>query len=77
MLIEALRRARELAAEREELFASPALAPFPATNVTTAQASWPTAAVLEAFLKLDDHDIMGAVKVWAEHAGSGPFLVVQ
>ena len=67
MLIEALRRARELAAEREELFASPALRRFlyERHDRTSFMAD---RSVLEAFLKLDDHDIMGAVKVWAEHA---------
>ncbi|HOP42620.1 MAG TPA: HD domain-containing protein [Flavobacteriales bacterium] len=66
MLIEALRRARELAAEREELFASPALKRFLYERHETAGFATDRS-VLEAFLQLDDHDIMGAVKVWASH----------
>jgi hypothetical protein len=29
-------------------------------------------AVLNDFLRLDDHDIMGAVKVWADHPDTAP-----
>ena len=67
MLQEALRRARTLALEGHDLFASPALKRFlyerHDRNSFTKDRS-----VLLDFLKLDDHDIMGAVKVWAEHS---------
>jgi HD superfamily phosphohydrolase len=65
MLVQALRRAKHLAMEGTEVFGSPALLRFlsgPHTRVSIAEP-----AVLADFLKLDDHDIMGAVKVWADH----------
>jgi len=66
MLQEALRRARQLAIEGEELFASPALKRFLYEQHDRASFIGDRK-VLADFLKLDDHDIMGAVKVWAEH----------
>lgn len=65
MLVETLRRARQLATAGEALFASPALLRF--LRERHDRASFQDPAVLEDFLKLDDHDIMGAVKVWAAH----------
>ncbi len=67
MLIEALRRARELAAEKEELFCSPALRRFLYADHDH-DSFLKDRGVLEDFLKLDDHDIMCAVKVWMDHA---------
>ncbi len=66
MLQEALRRAKTLALERHELFASPALKRFLYEHHDR-DSFTKDRTVLLAFLKLDDHDIMGAVKVWAEH----------
>lgn len=65
MLVETLRRAKHLATHGTTLFASPALLRF----LTSQQdrASFKDPAVLHDFLKLDDHDIMGAVKVWCDH----------
>ena len=65
MLVETLRRAKQLGTAGVPLFASPALARF----LTQAhdRASFNDPHVLTDFLKLDDHDIMGAVKVWAGH----------
>lgn len=65
MLVETLRRAKELALAGNELFASPALMRFLATEQDGHAFDDP--AVLGDFLKLDDHDIMGAVKVWCDH----------
>lgn len=65
MLVETLRRAKQLAMRGTDLFASPALLRF--LRERHDRASFQDPAVLEDFLKLDDHDIMGAVKVWTGH----------
>ena len=65
MLVETLRRAKHLALQGTPLFASPALLRFLSTRHDRASFNHP--AVLADFLKLDDHDIMGAVKVWCDH----------
>ncbi|MEZ4740589.1 MAG: phosphohydrolase, partial [Flavobacteriales bacterium] len=65
MLVETLRRAKELALQGTALFASPALMRFLATDHDRNAFADP--AILADFLKLDDHDIMGAVKVWCDH----------
>ena len=66
MLQEALRRARTLASSGVAVFGSPALQRF--LVAPHDRNSFRDPAVLLDFLKLDDHDIMGAVKVWAEHS---------
>lgn len=65
MLVETLRRAKQIAMKGDTVFASPALLRF----LTSQQdrASFKDPAVLHDFLKLDDHDVMGAVKVWCGH----------
>lgn len=63
MLIYALRRAKKLVQEGEELFASPALQFFLKNNVTKEDFE-NDASVLETFANLDDYDILGAIKVW-------------
>ena len=66
MLINVLRRAKELVKRGETVFASPALLYFMQRDVTKADfASDPN--VLETFAQLDDYDIMGAIKVWQQH----------
>ncbi len=65
MLVETLRRAKQLAMEGSDLFASPALTRFLRSRHD--RDSFKDPAVLHDFLKLDDHDIMGAVKVWMDH----------
>jgi HD superfamily phosphohydrolase len=65
MLVETLRRAKELALGGTPLFASPALLRFLAADHD--RASFKDPQVLADFLKLDDHDVMGAVKVWCDH----------
>lgn len=65
MLVETLRRAKELAMHGTPVFASPALLRF--LSSAHDRASFNDPAVLADFLKLDDHDIMGAVKVWCDH----------
>jgi hypothetical protein len=65
MLVETLRRAKELALGGTAVFASPALMRFLTTDQD--RKAFDDPAILADFLKLDDHDIMGAVKVWCEH----------
>lgn len=65
MLVETLRRAKDLALQGHAVFASPALQRFLRERHT--RTSFNDPAVLADFLRLDDHDIMGAVKVWAQH----------
>lgn len=65
MLVETLRRAKQLAMDGNTLFASPALQRFLGARLD--RASFQDPAVLADFLRLDDHDIMGAVKVWMQH----------
>lgn len=68
MLVETLRRARQLALRdggAAGLFASPALLRF--LRERHDRASFADPEVLAGFLRLDDHDIMGAVKVWCGH----------
>jgi HD superfamily phosphohydrolase len=66
MLINTLRRAKELVKRGENVFASPALAFFLKNDVTEADFE-NDPKVLETFARLDDFDIMGAVKVWRDH----------
>ena len=65
MLVEALKRAKTLVAGGEALFGSPALQRFLLKAHTGTD--FRDMAVLRDFLRLDDHDIMGAVKVWTGH----------
>ena len=65
MLVETLRRAKQLAMDGSDLFASPELTRFLRSRHD--RDSFKDPAVLHDFLKLDDHDIMGAVKVWMDH----------
>lgn len=66
MLVNILKRAKDLSSCGVELFASPALAFFLKEDISKAEfLSGPK--VLERFCALDDFDIMGAIKVWAEH----------
>lgn len=66
MLIYALRRAKQLANEGKELFASPALNYFLRNNITHENFQ-KDSQTLENFAQLDDFDIMGAIKVWQFH----------
>ncbi len=66
MLVKILCRAKELALKGVELFASPALQYF-LYHTITAENFEREDATLQQFCLLDDYDIMGAVKVWAQH----------
>jgi HD superfamily phosphohydrolase len=66
MLVNILRRAKELASQGIPLFASPALQYFLYNTITAANfEEEPTC--LQKFCLLDDYDIMGAIKVWVQH----------
>lgn len=66
MLINILRRAKELASEDIPMFASPVLHLFLYSRITIhdflADGKW-----IEDFARLDDYDILSAIKVWATH----------
>lgn len=66
MLINTLRRARQLSKKGEELFASPALSYFihndPCINDFSDNGE-----ALKKFIDLDDNDIWTALKVWCSH----------
>lgn len=66
LLLQALKRAKELAHEGRELFATPALRPFLYERFDRKRFEQDPEA-LDTFMKLDDTDIMSAVKVWTEH----------
>ncbi len=67
MLINILKRAKELASEDIPLFGSPVLHLFLYSNLTIEhfleQRKW-----IEDFAKLDDYDILSAIKVWTTHS---------
>lgn len=65
MLVQTLRRAKSLGLDGVPLFGSPALLGF--LNNRRDRASFDEPGVLEDFMRLDDHDIMGALKVWTDH----------
>ena len=65
-LINALTRAKELASEGEELFASPALHYFLYNNVDR-DMFFNKQESLEHYVSLDDNDIWSALKVWSNH----------
>ena len=65
VLVNALLRAKKLASEGVELFASPALRYFLYNNVDAAHFSIDSEA-LQHYIDLDDNDIWSAVKVWKD-----------
>lgn len=67
MLISTLLRAKELAAQNVELFASPALRFFLYNNITPTE-FLNNPDCLEHFIHLDDNDIWTALKVWSNHS---------
>ena len=71
MLINILKRAKDLASEDIPLFVSPALHLF-LYSKTTIEGFLEDQKWIEAFAKLDDYDILSAIKVWTEH--SDPIL---
>lgn len=66
MLVNTLRRAKELSNRGEKLFASPALSYFLKTDTTLEDFS-NNGLALQHFANLDDNDIWASLKVWASH----------
>lgn len=66
MLINTLTRAKELAHNGEELFASPALHYFLYNDITR-ESFFNNSTCLDTFALLDDNDIWSALKVWSSH----------
>jgi len=63
MLIHILRRAKKLVQEGHDLFGSPSLLYFMKNNISADDFRM-NEEVLEQFSRLDDYDILGAIKVW-------------
>lgn len=66
MLISTLSRAKELARQGVELFASPALTFFLYQNINR-ERFYQDNECLENFIRLDDNDIWTSLKVWSDH----------
>ena len=66
MLLNILKRAKQLASQGQELFASPALHYFLYQHITRNDFLHSDTA-LQNFALLDDSDIISAIKVWATH----------
>lgn len=64
MLVQILRRAKELALRGERLFASPALAYFLENRIDENDFD---DTALQHFVALDDTDVWSAIKVWSQH----------
>jgi uncharacterized protein len=65
LLVNILKRARQLAGSGVKLFATPALSVF-LENDFTEKDFQKNPEILEEFLKLDDNDVVAAIKVWSE-----------
>lgn len=66
MLVNILKRAKQLSQQGETLFASPALQLF-LKNDFKREDFVANPEVLATFCRLDDYDILGAIKVWQDH----------
>lgn len=66
MLVQVLKRAKELAQYGEELFASPSLKMFLYQSYSKEDFK-NDSTVLENFAQLDDSDLLSSFKVWAKH----------
>ena len=67
MLIKVLKRAKELSKDNVELFASSALQLFLKNNYTLADFR-NNESVFDAFTRLDDQDVLAAIKEWQFHS---------
>lgn len=67
LLVNILKRAKELSAKGEKLFATPTLKLF-LINDFTRENFENDSNLLNEFANLDDYDIMASIKVWAEHS---------
>jgi hypothetical protein len=66
MLMQLLKRAKELSRKGDKLFASPTFSFF-LKNEVNKELFYQDEEVLENFAKLDDYDIFSAMKVWKDH----------
>lgn len=66
LLVNILKRAKELSANGAELFATPVFNLFLKNNFTKADFE-KDKNLIEKFSLLDDNDVMASIKVWAEH----------
>ncbi len=66
LLVNILRRARELTLSGVQLFASPAFGFF-LSNTCTEEDMRLNPDLLERYAELDDYDVFGAIKVWCHH----------
>jgi uncharacterized protein len=66
MLINILKRAKELAEQKVELFVTPSLKHF-LYNTISQQQFKKDPHLIEVFADLDDYDIYASIKVWAKH----------
>ncbi|HTB31313.1 MAG TPA: HD domain-containing protein [Bacteroidia bacterium] len=66
LVVNIFTRAKELAANGEELFCTPALKLFIYNNFTKKDFEKNTD-LINAFAMLDDHDVMSCIKVWIKH----------
>lgn len=66
ILVNCLKRAKELALQGEDLFATPDFKLF-LTNKFTKKDFLNKPELLAAFARLDDYDVFSAIKVWANH----------
>lgn len=67
ILINVLRRAKQLVAEGNDLFASPPFLFF-LKNDFTKEDFYKAPELISQFALLDDHDVFGSIKVWAHHS---------
>ena len=65
LLVNILKRAKELSSQGAELFATPAFQLFLKNDFTQSDFEKDTS-LLDKFAKLDDNDIMASIKVWSE-----------
>lgn len=66
LLVNILKRAKELAQKKVELFATPALKTFLYKNYSKTDFK-NNPQLLDTFAILDDYDIMSSIKVWTQH----------
>jgi uncharacterized protein len=66
MLIQAVRRAKDLTLSGKNVFATPALQVFMENNVT-ARDFEENPEFLQAFIQLDDYDVWASLKMWTNH----------
>jgi hypothetical protein len=66
LIINILKRAKELASKNKKLFATPALQFFLYNQIN--KEDWEkNSAIINHFVLLDDYDIMASIKVWTQH----------